>query len=524
MTSHTLTFSPGRMYTPYKDLLYTNVVPLEDQCQAIRDFAIAPMTELGELNDEIVQLQAMLDQLIRNRDDLSEFIESHLALVSPARKLPHDILREIFTVCLPEDKYAIMNRAQSQLDWRSLALSMPQLWASLHIAAPPEIPWVHLKTINEGVKSWLAISGGLPLSISYVWISTASWNANDSESSLILKTIAEFSRRWGHMHFQLPSYSAFAPLGTLSPNDVPLLKSIVVDYAGDVIPAELDFFSFVQGPSTRGVSIRSRFQFSGLRALIPWSQLCHLSFPGDSSRIMVTEALDLFRQCPNLETCMLNLRDGRETIVPAQPIVLEHLWQLCINHHSWANLRSTQFFSHISLPNLRCLELDSGPRDSLMNLDLSNLDAPERLTSLSLSLGTSMSIDSLSQCLSLFPMLQSFVACQHREYLAHNGPITSAQLFSLLTPQPENPAASLCPPSPEHLLPRSRRRIRPRTTCLNPTTLRYPIERDMKFMSSPRSYFSPPNRRVQCDPAATWGPISSGWLAEYAEWGLPSKF
>ncbi|KAJ7115288.1 hypothetical protein C8R44DRAFT_546079, partial [Mycena epipterygia] len=123
--------------TPYKELLFTNILPSDEECRRIRDFVVAPMKEVEELTKEITGLT-------QKRDRLAEFIDSHLALVSSARKVPHDILREIFAASLPSGGYAMMRRMESPLlgshvcnDWQSLALSMPQLWASLHITVPP---------------------------------------------------------------------------------------------------------------------------------------------------------------------------------------------------------------------------------------------------------------------------------------------------------------------------------------------------------------------------------------------------
>ncbi|KAJ6607799.1 hypothetical protein B0H10DRAFT_1745413, partial [Mycena sp. CBHHK59/15] len=123
----------------YKDFLHTNFVPSDDECRRIRDLVVAPMKELEDTAEEIARLRATFAQLTRKRDRLAEFIDSHLALVSGARRLPHDIMQEIFTASLPHD-HASMTCTESPLllthicmEWRSLALSMPRLWTSLQL-------------------------------------------------------------------------------------------------------------------------------------------------------------------------------------------------------------------------------------------------------------------------------------------------------------------------------------------------------------------------------------------------------
>ncbi|KAJ7115272.1 hypothetical protein C8R44DRAFT_629305, partial [Mycena epipterygia] len=127
----------------FRDDCFSQCVPSDDECRRIRDLMVAPMKEVEELTEEITRLQALTDQLTYKRDGLAEFIESHLALVSSARKVPLDILREIFAASLPSGRHAIIHRRESPLllshvcsDWRGVALSMPRLWSSLHITAP----------------------------------------------------------------------------------------------------------------------------------------------------------------------------------------------------------------------------------------------------------------------------------------------------------------------------------------------------------------------------------------------------
>ncbi|KAJ7854874.1 hypothetical protein B0H13DRAFT_1484434, partial [Mycena leptocephala] len=136
--------------TPYRDILYTNIMPSDEESRHIRELVVVPMRDIQRLTNEIAGFQARIDQLtqqlddvIHERDGLNEFVESHLALVSTARRLPHDILRNIFTFCLPSERHPTLNRREAPVlishicgDWRSLVLSMPRLWTSLHISAP----------------------------------------------------------------------------------------------------------------------------------------------------------------------------------------------------------------------------------------------------------------------------------------------------------------------------------------------------------------------------------------------------
>ncbi|KAJ6561721.1 hypothetical protein B0H19DRAFT_902303, partial [Mycena capillaripes] len=132
-----------------------------------------PRNEVAELTAEIERLQALISQLTEKRDHLNDFIDPHLALISPARRLPPDVVAGIFIACLPSDRHAIMSSAEAPhllchvcSGWRKLALLTHRLWASLHIVAP--LTGTKLRQINEAIDTWLSRSGVLPLFISLV--------------------------------------------------------------------------------------------------------------------------------------------------------------------------------------------------------------------------------------------------------------------------------------------------------------------------------------------------------------------
>ncbi|KAJ6561759.1 hypothetical protein B0H19DRAFT_909252, partial [Mycena capillaripes] len=131
------------MDSPFTEILHTNAVPSDTECQRIRQLLVGPQKEVAGLTEEIDRVQILLKELEGKRDRLNDFIKAHTALLSPARRLPVDVVSDIFTACLPSDRNAIMSAAECPLllchicrAWRDVALSTPRLWASLHIASP----------------------------------------------------------------------------------------------------------------------------------------------------------------------------------------------------------------------------------------------------------------------------------------------------------------------------------------------------------------------------------------------------
>ncbi|KAJ6522278.1 hypothetical protein B0H19DRAFT_1008972 [Mycena capillaripes] len=534
--------------TPYKDYLHTNFVPSEDECYRILDVVASLEEERKEISAEISQLKDALDTVVRRlqdsldemgakRDSVQNCIVSHLALVSGARRLPHDILGEIFMACLPQIAYSSMSSAEPpQLlshicsEWRRLAISMPRLWTSLHIEDRSR----RIIAPNEKVTEWLTRSRSLPLSISIYSVAS---------SNSVLQPLIECSHRWEHIRFDIPS-AHIAQLEQLSPDDVPLLTTAVIRE----IPDNSNSLPFICAPSIQAFSLRS----------IP-SELQALGWLGAFSRlslgdISLAQALAALGQCPNLENCTLKLLDREGVSATSNPIHLRRLERLCVVD---GNLnQTTHLFHHIVLPNLRTLEYS---RDT--NAPLDTLLAPFRTSDklIELNLSTPLSTDALTVLLRHFSMLQSLLL--HRTISSFKEGITTCKLFALLTPRPNSKALcphleSICclglgvgtdkelltlidarrtkdgihPLSNVHIaFPRDRKtNIIPEISAACVTVdLHYPSYEQSRFIKwatgqnktrvpAPNSLKLETRRQ---DPDIDWAAVSGEWLAEYDEWG-----
>ncbi|EDR15536.1 uncharacterized protein LACBIDRAFT_321444 [Laccaria bicolor S238N-H82] len=129
--------------SPYAPHLHTNYAPSAAEILDIKNHLTEPLTLLSTLDAEIEQLNSTLCILRDRHCILSEEIESHRALISPFRQLPLVMLGEIFSHCLPTHHNAVLSLREAPLllgrvcsTWRSITLSTPQLWASLHMPTP----------------------------------------------------------------------------------------------------------------------------------------------------------------------------------------------------------------------------------------------------------------------------------------------------------------------------------------------------------------------------------------------------
>ncbi|KAJ7892797.1 hypothetical protein B0H14DRAFT_2335064 [Mycena olivaceomarginata] len=110
----------------------TNYVPSDEEIECIRMDLVLHTQKLAGINEHIHKLSSQ-------RDQIQDYIGSHKALISHPHRLPVDILREIFVACLPVDRNTMMSAREAPLllgricsAWRSIVLTTPRLWASLH--------------------------------------------------------------------------------------------------------------------------------------------------------------------------------------------------------------------------------------------------------------------------------------------------------------------------------------------------------------------------------------------------------
>ena len=93
----------GSSHHSFKELFEKNMVRSDERTHTMHKGLERPETSLQVINDEIRQLQLRLKFLFSHKQLITGLISPHQAFVSPFRRLPNDILREIFLACLPTE-------------------------------------------------------------------------------------------------------------------------------------------------------------------------------------------------------------------------------------------------------------------------------------------------------------------------------------------------------------------------------------------------------------------------------------
>ncbi|KAJ7699293.1 hypothetical protein B0H17DRAFT_1049373 [Mycena rosella] len=371
--------------SPYAFKLGTNHCPSDEEVVEIKALLQDPTRQLQRVDNEIAVIWKIIDKLTRERDRLSAYVEAHKALISPVRRLPLDIIQEIFVACVPTHRNCVMSAREAPVllgricsSWRSISLSTPRLWARLHVVEPTR-PYGATSTSAvfeekltqrlETTRTWLGRSGQCPLSLSLESShdhhgsppGTSSPAAH--QTGRFLQTLIPFAPRWQHISFTIPPL-VLDTLSLLTEADVPVLKSVALYQRPDHEPLNHGWghFGMLRGPRITSFSV-SGSNFSTSELLIRWNQLTVLSIAGPpwtiASSMTSQMVLDAISRCPELRKCKLMVNDGPSAGVQATHPIIEYPYLHTFELHCVGSVSSTfrLLLDRLSLPKLRKLTL-----------------------------------------------------------------------------------------------------------------------------------------------------------------------
>ncbi|KAJ7354558.1 hypothetical protein DFH08DRAFT_955947 [Mycena albidolilacea] len=334
------------MASPFAAQLGTNYCPKDKEVLEIQTLLVKPALRLKNLDNEIAELQKAIEKLMEERDGLGAYVDAHKALISPVRRLPLDIIEEIFVTCLPTHRNCVMSASEAPVllgrvcsSWRAISLSTPRLWAKIHVVEPESDPYSRpAASFDQKVaqrvqvtKMWLGRSGQCPLSIS---LESAPENSppetevSSAASLQFLQVLVPFAPRWQHIHFATPATYILEIISHLDV-DMPWLETVAFHHQASRSLDNIDWghFSIFRGARISSVSIPGRI-FIPERFPVLWDQLTTLTIGGPSWSVDLTSEV-IFRVisgCPELRCCKVVVRDNLETemsTAPPQHSILE---------------------------------------------------------------------------------------------------------------------------------------------------------------------------------------------------------
>ncbi|KAJ7052230.1 hypothetical protein C8F01DRAFT_1171358 [Mycena amicta] len=364
------------MTSPVASKLATNYCPTDEESLQIRALLVEPTSRLQQLDEKI-------RVLTEERDELAAFIAGHQALLAPIRRVPSDVLQEIFERCTPSGTNCVMSSTEAPAvlthvcgPWRTLALATPSLWSRVHVVEPlshrtPAFPALHqplppvilqaqVARRLEAVNTWLSRTGNAyPLSISFDGDS-ATRTAADSipSTTLFINALLRFVHRWQHIHFTFwPDPATLQPVLQLTPEKLPSLRSLSITNNGTessnaLFSAGSAFGAFMQAPRFSRLRI-SRIPVEIETLALRWDELTEV-YIADTNRRMTAETIfEILRRCPRLRRGTFGPVCNPTLSTPLHPIECPALEFL--EWHVYNG--DVAGFQHILCPSLRSLSI-----------------------------------------------------------------------------------------------------------------------------------------------------------------------
>ncbi|KAJ7731304.1 hypothetical protein DFH07DRAFT_847384 [Mycena maculata] len=381
------TLCPTTMSSPFAAKLGTNYCPRDAEVTEIKALLVEPTFRWKSLNNEIADMQRIIDKLAEERDALGAYIEAHKALISPLRRMPLDIIQEIFSACIPTHRNCVMSSKEPPVllgricsAWRTISLSTPHLWSKLHIIEPTAARDGMTSAFQEKVsqrletmKAWLGRSGQCALSISFQCaLQSHSADNIPPPENIFMQAIVSFASRWEDIEFTV-SPSVLAPASQLTEADIPKLKSLRIYHMYERTPRAIQWESLgLLGASALSHVAITTNRFNVLALPLHWIQLRSISISetwnGETSVPPTTSetVLQLLSQCPELRSCRFWIQDDPENHSRAPIHVIEHPLLETFEIECGGDVPSVihHLFSSLSLPGLRHLKIrgycDSG--------------------------------------------------------------------------------------------------------------------------------------------------------------------
>lgn len=319
--------------SPFAHLFGTNDVPSDEEATRISQLISKPIEELRGLDEEIARLMSRLDELRLERDKVEAYVDPHRVLLTPVRRLPPDILGEIFVHCLPTDRNPTRSLAEAPLllgmicrSWRDISLSTPRVWTGIHVYIPHVLISQHqslsdlVELRTQGVQRWLGRSGTLPLSIS---LKISRQFPHDSIILLeeLARTLIRLSPRWSCLDLRVPYAFLKIIQQSVKPDNLPRLRDFRADLQwttppdGDADHPEILCQRFLAAPTLVSVAIVHHLQHArslllpvSMASLTSLAIQCMAENVEESLMFTTQEALAILMQCKRLQRLHLPAR------------------------------------------------------------------------------------------------------------------------------------------------------------------------------------------------------------------------
>ncbi|KAJ7498116.1 hypothetical protein B0H11DRAFT_2189846 [Mycena galericulata] len=267
-------------------LMTTNEPPNGPELAYIRAVVSKTGPRLACLDDEISRLEGQLKQLKKDRAVLSEYHAQNTTIISPLRRMPREILGEIFSWTLSSAVFDVRESPWVLTyvcsHWRAVSISKPSLWSLVHINFPQHdaYPLTMIETHIQRAQT---------LKIRFF-----GRTKKDSRTQIqMFKLLSDHSDRWEELTLQLTA--DLVPHLVALAGRLPVLRRLWVQWDGSKSQNGVDSLKcFENAYSLVDVGAYSEYQF--IPTVLPPHNLItryHFDAPWDTHSSMLKLAPNL---------------------------------------------------------------------------------------------------------------------------------------------------------------------------------------------------------------------------------------
>ncbi|KAF7362733.1 hypothetical protein MVEN_00622600 [Mycena venus] len=318
-------------------LLHSNDAPLASEIPGVRHIVSAERNRIERLQTEILELQKALERRMQELEETKASLKNHTAILSAVRRVPAEIICEIFSYTLPctrrvnglDTQQAPWRLGHICRQWRATVLGYPPLWSSIAVHAS----WDDDTYSLAMVETHLRRSANASLAVT---LDCKDGQIKSSNFSKSIDLILRHSTHWVTLSLRLHHLVAARILARLRPamGRLPALRTlefVEVTKQYRTPDSSLTGDTFSIAPALQKVFLtREPFHNVALTAdlQLSWSQLTH--FRGTWR--FQEDGLNILRSTPNVVECGITIV-GRDSLPPGS--------------------------THVALPNLRRLSIDA---------------------------------------------------------------------------------------------------------------------------------------------------------------------
>ncbi|KAJ7670091.1 hypothetical protein DFH06DRAFT_1468769 [Mycena polygramma] len=198
--------------TELRQIVRSNVMPPVSVDAGLRDVIDQASAELARYDEEIGRINSILSGIVSGRAALEAHVRECQSVFSPARRLPMELLAEIFEMCLPvyhnhraqspatsgaELKrlagYEVLQLSQVCSRWRQVALCTSRLWST--IAVDTEC-WSSPLSVARGLS---LLASSLERSREHPLKLHISLSGDDPNAEAVMELLCRHAERWRHL-------------------------------------------------------------------------------------------------------------------------------------------------------------------------------------------------------------------------------------------------------------------------------------------------------------------------------------